>query len=90
MDKSRNDKFVMPLVFEIHLLNRIPSLRWLTRASSLSIMTMVTDKGSFSRDQAYIRKWLRNETDLHQNKKNLDRPSLLANLALADVKRTTF
>ena len=57
MDKSRNDKnFVMLLVIVVHELTRISLLRWLTRALSLSIITIVTDKGSFSRDQAYIKK----------------------------------
>ena len=57
MDKSHNDKsrqkhFVMPLVFGVYQLNRIPSLHCLTRALSLSIITIVVNKGS--RDQAYI------------------------------------
>ena len=60
----------MPLVFGVHYLNRIPSLRWLTRALSLSIITIFADKSS-SRDQAYIKKWEDpgKKTDLHQNKK---------------------
>ena len=43
----------------------------LTRALSLSIITIVADKGSFSRDQACIKKrpGPGNDTDLHQNKK---------------------
>ena len=64
MDKSRNDKsrqkyFAMPLVFGVHQLNRIPSLRWLTRTLSISIVTIVADEGSFSRDQPYIKKAVR-------------------------------
>ena len=46
----------MLLVIVVHKLSRISLLRWLTRALSLSTITIVTDKGSFSRDQAYIKK----------------------------------
>ena len=37
----------MPLVFRVHLLNRIASLRELTRALSLFIITIGAGKGSF-------------------------------------------
>ena len=43
------------------------------------------DKVSFSRDQAYTK----NETDLNQNKKNPERPTLLANLGSGNGKRTS-
>ena len=45
----------MPLVFGVHWLHRIPSLRLLSRALSLSIITILADKGSFPRNQAYIK-----------------------------------
>ena len=46
----------MLLEIVVHKLSRISLLRWLTTALSLSTITIVTDKGSFSRDQAYIKK----------------------------------
>ena len=44
-----------------------PLLCWLTRVLSLSITTIVADKGSFSSDQAYVKKWYSpgSKIDLH-------------------------
>ena len=81
----------MALVFEVYYLNLIRSC-WVTRASSLSVITIVGEKDSFSRGQAYIKKWSGpgNEADIHQNKKIPDRPILLANLGPGGGKRTIF
>ena len=47
-------------------------MRWLTRALSPSIITIVVNKGSSSRNPAHIKKRQspENKTDLHQNRKN--------------------
>ena len=93
----------MALVFGVNLLNGIPLLRWLTRASSLYIKTIVADKGSLSRSQAYIKKKENpgKDTELHQNKTNPDQTTLLINSGSGDgslmfkinyeiIKRQTF
>ena len=46
----------MLLVFGIQWFNCTPLLFWLTIAPSLSIIVIVVDKGSFFRDQVYIKK----------------------------------
>ena len=76
----------MALVFGVNLLNGIPLLRWLTRASSLYIKTIVADNGSLSRSQAYIKKKENpgKDTELHQNKTNPDQTTLLINSGSGD------
>ena len=67
----------MLLEIVVHKLSRISLLRWLTRALSLSTITIVTDKGSFSRDQAYIKK--REDRDWPSPKLKKSRPARQTN-----------
>ena len=54
-------KTLVPLVFVVHQLNRMPSLRSLTRSLLLSIITIVANKCYLTRNQAYVsvfcKKW---------------------------------
>ena len=63
----------------------------LTTAFSLSVITIVADKGSFSRDQGYIKKKYSLETRLTKIfENNPDRPTLFRNPGSLEGIGTVF